>query len=173
MSAEPMKWFRMYADCVDDEKLRLLAFEDRWHFVAILALKCAGLLDAGDAPAMLERKLCLKLGLGMRELSEVKRRLNEVSLVDEHWQPIGWTKRQYLHDRSTERTRQWRDRKKAEKAKPVTACDGHRDVTVTGPDPESETEKSAQQAPVDKSERIARLKTIANGLRMPAVEGSR
>ena len=29
-----MPWFRLYHRMIDDEKLRLLAFEDRWHFVA-------------------------------------------------------------------------------------------------------------------------------------------
>ena len=41
MSTETMQWFRLYAGIVDDEKLRLLAFEDRWHYVALLALKSA------------------------------------------------------------------------------------------------------------------------------------
>jgi hypothetical protein len=48
----------MYAEAVDDEKLRLLAFEDRWHFVALLCLKSLGTLDS-DAP-FLERRIALK-----------------------------------------------------------------------------------------------------------------
>jgi len=164
-----MKWFRMYADCVDDEKLRLLAFEDRWHFVAILALKCAGLLDAGDPVAMLERKLCLKLGLGLRELSELQRRLNEVNLIDTVWNPIGWTKRQYQHDTSAERTRNWRQRKQAEKPKPVTACDGHSDVTVTGPDPDSDTDTDSKSAQIARARIRSRIRTASQHL--TAIEG--
>jgi hypothetical protein len=44
---KPLTWFRMYSEAVDDEKLRLLAFEDRWHFVAILCCKAKRILD-GD-----------------------------------------------------------------------------------------------------------------------------
>lgn len=77
---EPLKWFRMYAESVDDEKLRLLAFEDRWHFVALLCCKAQGLLD-GEDPLM-RRKVAVKLGLAMRELDECARRLAEVGLID-------------------------------------------------------------------------------------------
>ncbi|EKU29717.1 hypothetical protein C660_12539 [Alcaligenes sp. HPC1271] len=43
-----MPWFRAYTEMVDDEKLRLLAFEDRWHYVALLCLKGQGVLDSED-----------------------------------------------------------------------------------------------------------------------------
>jgi hypothetical protein len=103
------QWFRMYAEAVDDEKLRLLAFEDRWHFVAILCLKCMGTLDS-DAPH-LERRIALKLGLQMAELEKVKNRLLEVALISENWQPIKWDSRQFESDVSTERVRNFRKSK--------------------------------------------------------------
>ena len=106
-----MRWFRMYADAVDDEKLRLLAFEDRWHFVAILCLKANGTLDS-DAP-FLERRIAVKLGVQLRELDEIKRRLEEVGLIDNRWQPIAWDKRQFQSDHNgAERVRRWRERQK-------------------------------------------------------------
>ena len=43
-----LPWFRTYTRMVDDDKLKLLAFEDRWHFVALLCLKGEGLLDVGE-----------------------------------------------------------------------------------------------------------------------------
>lgn len=102
----PRLWFRMYAEAVDDEKLRLLAFEDRWHFVAILCLKAMGTLDS-DAP-LLERRIALKLGLQLPQLDEVKRRLQEIGLIDDEFQPISWDERQYESDISTERVRRHR-----------------------------------------------------------------
>lgn len=39
-----MPRFRAYTEMVDDEKLRLLAFEDRWHYVALLCLKGQGVI---------------------------------------------------------------------------------------------------------------------------------
>jgi hypothetical protein len=103
------QWFRMYAEAVDDEKLRLLAFEDRWHFVAILCLKCMGTLDS-DAPH-LERRIALKLGLQITELEKLKNRLVEVHLISENWNPIKWDSRQFESDVSTERVRNFRKSK--------------------------------------------------------------
>ena len=75
-----MPWFRAYTEMVDDEKLRLLAFEDRWHFVALLCLKGQGLLDDGG-PLMM-RKVAVKLGVTVSELEEIAARLAAVDLLD-------------------------------------------------------------------------------------------
>ncbi len=78
--SKTMSWFRAYTEMVDDEKLRLLAFEDRWHFVALLCLKGQGLLDEGGP--LLMRKVAVKLGLSVVELGDVVSRLAAVELVD-------------------------------------------------------------------------------------------
>lgn len=138
----PMPWFRMYAEAVDDDKLRLLAFEDRWHFVALLCLKCSSVLD-GD-PQTLERRIAVKLGLRVTELDEVKRRLREVGLIDEKWQPLAWGRRQFESDHNgAKRTKKWRENKKKQP----------RDVTVTtvkrhsdGVDTDTDTEKNSVRA---------------------------
>jgi hypothetical protein len=96
----------MYSYAVYDVKLLLLAFEVRWHFVEILCLKAMGTLDS-DAPLM-ERRVALKLGLQLPQLDEVKRRLLEIGLIDEDFQPISWDERQYESDISTERVRRYR-----------------------------------------------------------------
>ena len=123
-----MQWFRLYAEIVDDEKLRLLAFEDRWHFVAILACKAQGLFDATPDVLRLKRKLAVKLGLQSHDLDEALRRLVEGELIDaDTLQPIHWDKRQFASDTSAERTRLWRERKKKE----CDEVERHGDVTVT------------------------------------------
>lgn len=110
---QSLPWFRMYTEAVDDEKLRLLAFEDRWHFVAILCCKSAGIIDDECDPQMRERKLAVKLGVQLRELDEIHRRLSEVGLVDADWQPHGWRKRQFSSDNAAERMKRYRERKKS------------------------------------------------------------
>jgi hypothetical protein len=106
-----MQWFRMYAEAVDDDKLRLLAFEDRWHFVALLCLKAGGVLDSD--PQTLDRRIAVKLGLMPPDLAEVKRRLREIGLIEESWQPLAWGKRQYESDHSgAERSKRWRRKSK-------------------------------------------------------------
>ncbi len=106
-------WFRLYTEIVDDEKLRLLAFEDRWHFIALLCCKGKGILDESN-PSLMRRKVAVKLGLDARELDEVARRLAEVELINaDTLQPIAWDRRQFSSDQDpTRNERQQRYRKK-------------------------------------------------------------
>lgn len=147
-----LRWLRLWTDVVDDPKLLLLAPSDRWHYVAILALKRTGMLDEPDSAEMLDRKVGLRLRLDDRERDELRRRLMDVRLVDQSWQPAGWGKRQFPSDQdSTAAARQKRFRNRQRNAL-VT-----RDVPVTGngqvtrPDTEqiqsrTETEKEQEGA---------------------------
>jgi hypothetical protein len=130
-----LPWFRLYGETVDDAKLRLLAFEDRWHYIAILCCKAQGIID-GTKLEMLDRMIAAKLGLAARELDEVRRRLKEVALINHDWQPLGWERRQYVSDTSVARTRKWREKLKTkseeqDKNKTDTEGDVTGDVTVT------------------------------------------
>lgn len=131
------QWFRMYSAAIDDEALRLLAFEDRWHFVALLCCKSSGLIDKETDPSMLRRKLAVKLGLDMRALDEVERRLKEVGLLGEGFNPTNWDKLQYVSDSSTARVAAYREKKKRE-------CN----VSETPPETETETETEAEGTPL-------------------------
>jgi hypothetical protein len=127
-------WFRMYHEWVSDPKVQLLAFEDQRHFVALLCLKCCGTLDSAAPSEMFRDRMIAKaLGLSPDAALEARRRLVEVGVVTDGWQPIKWDARQYESDTSTERTRAWRERNKG------TSQERSRDVTVTD---ESRTEQS-------------------------------
>lgn len=130
-----MPWLRLYSDIVDNEKVRLLAFEDRWHFVAILCLKQQGILDSN--PDLLNRKIAVKLGLQLIELENVKKRLLEVELIDENFQPVGWDKKQYPSDSSSERTRKYREKLKNKNSDNIeTSQERHSDALDTDTDTE-------------------------------------
>lgn len=153
-----LPWLRLYTRMVDDDKLKLLAFEDRWHFVALLCLKGEGLLDKADTPSLLMRKVAVKLGLDVRSLEEVARRLSEVGLIEqETLQPVKWAVLQMRSDVDTtagERKQRQRERQRAAKAGPgndVTA--GHEDGTdmsrvtgtnVTRTDTDTDTDKEEE-----------------------------
>jgi hypothetical protein len=140
MSA-PRQWFRMYAEAVDDDKLRLLAFEDRWHFVALLCLKASGTIDS-DAPH-LERRIAVKLGLQLPQLDELKRRLMDVTLIDDNWQPIKWGDRQFESDVSTDRVRKHRSKQQGNVSEPL------RNVSET-PSEQSRAEQTQSRADTDR-----------------------
>lgn len=107
-----MKWLKLYTEILDDPKIRLLAFEDRWHYVALLCCKAEGIQDERDG--IWERLLRVKLGLAEVEFDSLKNRLLEVCLIDENWNPTGWYKRQSAKD-STGAERQKRYREKLQK----------------------------------------------------------
>ena len=132
-----LPWFRLYSKMVDNEKIRLLAFEDRWHFTAILCCKSQGILEG----SLVDRKLSVKLGLQLRELDEVKRRLMEVELIDENWQPIGWDKKQFSSDSSTERVRKYREKHSGN----VTETFQKRKCNVIDTDTDTDTEEDTEK----------------------------
>ena len=138
-----LPWFRMYHESLDDEKLRLLAFEDRWHFVALLCCKAKGILDDGSVD-LIRRKVAVKLGLAIRELDEVARRLDEVDLIDkETLQPLAWDIRQMVSDldlTAAERQKRQRERNK-EKKEAVTEPSRVTSRNVTLTDTDTDTDK--------------------------------
>ena len=106
-----MKWFKLYPEMIDDPKLRLLAFEDRWHYVALLCCKAEGLQD--EVEGLWEELLRVKLGLVRDEFDNLKKRLLRVRLIDEDWNPTGWEKRQEAKDpKAAERQRKYREKQK-------------------------------------------------------------
>lgn len=133
-----MHWFRLYSRMIDDDKLRLLAFEDRWHFVALCCLKSEGLLD--EEPSDLRtRRIAVKLGVQVRELDEIGRRLREVGLVDEALCPLAWDELQFRSDSSTDRVRAYRKRQQKQCSETVQQpCN----VSETPQETDTETELS-------------------------------
>ena len=124
-----LPWFRMYHEALDDEKLRLLACEDRWHFVALLCCKAKGILDEGGS--LLRRKVAVKLGLSTNELDEVARRLAEVGLINSNTlQPLAWDDRQMQSASSTDRTKAYRERMKRHSDGVVTVQDTDTDTDI-------------------------------------------
>lgn len=127
-----LPWFRAYTEMIDDEKLGLLAFEDRWHFVALLCLKGKGVLDSEPDAEMLQRKVALKMGLTVAELEKVVSRLARMGLVDKDtFQPMAWDERQQHSDQdltNAQRQQRYRERHK----KPVTVDNALRNAPVTG-----------------------------------------
>lgn len=138
-----LTWFRAYSGIVDDDKLRLLAFEDRWHFVALCALKCSGLLDEPDS-ALRNRKIAVKMGVQVRELEEIARRLQEVGLIDQNINPCKWNDLQFRSDTSTDRVKKYREKQR---------CNGKQrsgNVSVTTQETETDTEREEESSNEDR-----------------------
>lgn len=140
MSALP--WFRLYHRIIDDKKLKLVAFEDRWHFVALCCLKCSGELDEPDF-SLRRRQVAIALGLSGAELDEVIRRLQAVKLIDEEMHPVSWEKLQFKSDKDESAAeRQRRKREKDKALAPVTDASRVTVTNVTALDTDTDTELS-------------------------------
>ncbi len=151
MSAKRLPWFRLYTEIVDDDKLKLVAFEDRWHYVALLCMKGYGLLDEECSDDLKKRRIAVKMGLSVGELEMVARRLAEVELIDrDTMQPLGWDARQAPSDTSSDRVKAFRERQKAKKS------GGETDETdvkrfSNGLDTDTDTEQDTEEQKQDAS----------------------
>ena len=134
-----MPWFRLYHRIINDDKLLALAFEDRWHFIALCCLKAEGLLDK-DRNETWMRRVALKMGLSTLALEEVARRLREVELIDETMSPVAWDELQMRSDASTERVRAFRERQRNQGVAVVK-----RDETVSETAQEKEKERDTEE----------------------------
>jgi hypothetical protein len=106
-------WLRFYHDFLTDEKIIQIAFEDQRHYLGVLILKSNGTLDKSVKPDLLDKIVAQSLWIGHDAIREVKQRLISVGLIDAHWQPLGWEKRQRLSDQDltgAERQRRYRER---------------------------------------------------------------
>lgn len=105
-----MKWLKLYTEIVKDPKIQLLAFEDRWHFVAVMCAKAEGILD--EEPRLRDRMLRVYLGLSPDELTNVRDRLVDVMLIDEDWHIYAWDNRQSGDALAAARQKRYRQRLK-------------------------------------------------------------
>jgi len=134
-------WFRLYSEIIDNYKIRCLAFEDRWHYVAILACKNQGIMKGSGE--LLERALSVKLGLSQSELDDLKSRLLAVNLIDENFCPISWDDRQFRSDSSKERVAKYRAKLKSNNN--VTEKKRYKAVTVTSQDTDTDTDTDTEK----------------------------
>lgn len=145
----PLPWFRLYTEIVNDPKIRLLAYEDRWHFVALLCLKGGGMLDEEDAELRMNM-VRITIGLSDADLGKMLDRLAKVRLIDrDTLQPLAWNRRQMKSDHdgnANDRKRLQREREKQRhedvtRDTSVTSLTSHGDVTVSDTDTDTDKDK--------------------------------
>jgi hypothetical protein len=125
------RWFRFYANAMRNAKVLRLSDKDFRLWVRLLAVASE---NDGRIPDIAD----LKLALGMR-LDHLKEGLNRlisgglIDALDTGYEPHNWSKFQYKSDTSNERVAKHR---------------ASRNVTVTPPDTEAETETEKKEIPV-------------------------
>jgi hypothetical protein len=156
-----VQWFRLYNDIVDNHKIRMLAFEDRWHFIAIMACHSQ---ELGGGDEFFERSLAIKLGVQVRELEEIQRRLMDVNLIDANWIPIGWDDRQFLSDNSKARVKKYREKQRLSKSVTEVKRDCNVTVTVQDTDTDTDTEQKQNKSISNQEKKIILARVAALGI---------
>lgn len=129
------RWFRFYAEALDDPKVQKLDGETFKAWVNLLCLACK---HDGFLPD--ESDIAFALRIDNIAAGSLIDRLRIGGLIDtvkggpngSRIAPHGWHKRQYKSDGSTERVKRFRERSKA--------------VTETPPDTDTDTEVSVAKA---------------------------
>lgn len=154
-----LPWFRFHTDFLTNDRIQLLSFDDRAHYVGILCLKGRGSIDKfADDPELQLMAIAKSLGLDPLTADEVRFRLVKVGLIGEDWEPVGWDERQYLTDNpdyNAEKQKRYRQRNRKSlngkgKTKSVTTALPR--VTVPDTETDTDTEKKtrgAKRAPRD------------------------
>lgn len=134
-------WLKLYVDIAQNPRIKLLAFEDRWHYISLLCAKAEGYLD--ERPGLRDRMVSVHLGLTPSELANVKDRLVDVGLISDTWQIYNWEEKQSKDATGALRKRKQRALERLAKEEKESALtnknknierEGKRDshVTVTG-----------------------------------------
>ncbi len=149
-------WFRFYSEVLNDHKVQALDPTLFKGWVNILCLANEQDHDRGSLPPIDE--IGFKLRLSQHSAKELVDALVLQGLLDinpdKSITPHNWKGRQYKSDRSTERVRKHRERKRN------VSCNELRNVSVTPPESETETETETENT-------SSARKRAARGSRLP------
>ena len=139
-----MKWFKLYPEIANHPRLRILSFEDRWHYISLMCAKADGTLDQPNEK-LRDQMLSVHLGLTPVEMAQVKERLMDVELIAEDWDIINWDDKQSSDATGAARKRRQRAREKLAKEEELRNKNKEQNVTVTGQSRDIEKEETVER----------------------------
>ena len=151
------RWFRFYAEALDDPKVQRLPAHlfKTWVNILCIAAKSGGRLPSKDDLAFRLRLSCNELETQLSEL--ILAELIDIS-ADGSLTPHNWAKRQYVSDRSTERVRKFREARAETHDETLrnVSCN----VSETPPDTDTDTEADITPLPPSGAEPLDALKAF-------------
>lgn len=139
-----MKWFKLYPEIANHPRLRILSFEDRWHYISLMCAKADGTLDQPNEK-LRDQMLSVHLGITPVEMAQVKERLMDVELIAEDWDIINWEDKQSSDATGAARKRRQRAREKLAKEEELRNKNKEQNVTVTGQSRDIEKEETVER----------------------------
>jgi len=139
-----VKWFKLYTELAQHPRLRILSFEDRWHYVSLMCAKADGTLDQ-DNEKLRDQMLSVHLGLTPVEMAAVKDRLMDVELIADDWDIINWDDKQSADATGAARKRRQRAKEKIAKEEELRNKNKEQNVTVTGQSRDIEKDQTVER----------------------------
>lgn len=146
------RWFRFYAEALDDPKVQLLSPTLFRTWVNLLCIACG---NEGKLPAV--SALAFKLRMSCQDTQSHIDELVLAGLLDPTatgLEPHNWKSRQYVSDSSADRVRKHRQNKVKR------ACNVTRNDIVAPPDTETETDTDTEADIPHPSEQVAARATV-------------
>lgn len=106
-TALPARWFRMYAEFMNDPKVQMLSETDQRRYVMALCLRCSN----GDV-TLHDEQFAWCMRISADEWTKTKQTLIAAGLLNKNGHPPSWDKRQYASDSSKERVARHRAKKR-------------------------------------------------------------
>lgn len=134
---EPRRWFRFYAESVNDSKVQRLPAH---LFKTWVNLLCLASTNGGTLPS--REDIAFQLRMSDHDANSQIDELIGLGLIDivsgKSMEPHNWKSRQYVSDTSKQRTRKYRDKLKQ-------ACDVTVTPAVTPPDTDTDTDTESEK----------------------------
>lgn len=151
-------WLRLYVETPRDQKVRRLAPEHRWLWIVLLCMAKQspepGKLLIGPSPATVE-DIADEAKLPADVVREGLDAIERLGMIDRQGEVVivtAWDKRQYASDLSTDRTRRWRMRRRADAtdsgANVVTSPKRSRNVLGNVPETDQNTDTDTEIPPL-------------------------
>lgn len=126
-----MDWFRLYGEFATDPKVQMMSEADQRRFIMLLCLRCSN-----DDVTLHDAEIAFQLRISNEDWATSKALFLSKGLITEDCQPAAWDKRQFVSDSSKARVAAHRAKKKQA-----------RNVTVTPPDTDTDTEETTHTPP--------------------------
>lgn len=136
----PNPWFRMYSEFASDPKVQSLSEALQRRLTMLFCFQCSHTLLT-----LRDEEIAFAMRITDEQLVETKRVFIAKGFIDEGWILLNWDKRQFVSDKSTERTRAYRERLRTSRER---HCDGVDTDTDTESDKETDTEAEIKQTPL-------------------------
>ncbi len=163
-----MRWFKLYPEIANHPRLRILSFEDRWHYISLMCAKADGTLDQ-PSEKLRDQMLSVHLGLTPVEMAQVKGRLMDVELIAEDWDIINWEDKQSSDATGAARKRRQRAREKLAKEEELRNKNKEQNVTVTGQSRDIKKEETVERIWKLFPKKVAKAKCVKKLERLDTV----